>query len=70
MRRHRLVIGLAIIIGATRFARPAFSFSTTSMSSRRLIRTGDDIRVIRGSKPLKKVSKIEKKSLPAVGLFR
>jgi hypothetical protein len=28
------------------------------------------IRVIRGSKPIKKVSKIEKKSLPANGLFR
>jgi hypothetical protein len=28
------------------------------------------IRVRRGSKPVKKVSKIEKKSLPAAGLFR
>jgi hypothetical protein len=34
------------------------------------IRVGDDIRVIRGSKPLKKFQKNQKKSLPAVGLFR
>jgi hypothetical protein len=26
MRRHRLVIGLSIIIGAARFARPRFPF--------------------------------------------
>jgi hypothetical protein len=36
--------------------------------SREIIRA--NIRVIRGSKPVKKVSKIEKKSLPAIGLFR
>jgi hypothetical protein len=32
------------------------------MRRRTLIRAGDDIRVIRGSKPVKKVSKIEKKA--------
>jgi len=35
-----------------------------------LVRVGDDIRLIRGSKPLKKFQKNRKKSLPAVGLFR
>jgi hypothetical protein len=70
MGRRGLVIGLLIIIGAARFARPRFRFSTTSMSRCTLIRAGGDIRVSRGSKPVKKVSKIEKKSLPAVGLFR
>jgi hypothetical protein len=37
---------------------------------RRVIQTADNIRDIRVSKPVKKVSKIEKKSLPGVGLFR
>ncbi len=43
MRRHRLVIGLLINHRRSAFCSAAFPFSTASMSSRRLIRTGDDI---------------------------
>jgi len=70
MRRHRLIIGLLIIIGAARFARPRFPFNSVGEQPQVNPDRRRYIRVSRGSKPVKKVSKIEKKSLPAVSLFR